>query len=265
MMKDPGEIIDLLARSLPAQSEYFLQIMLVDTFVGLSAELLRVIPLSLAWLRRRIGPNLTEKERNTSYMGLPPLAHPWEFAHADVFGDAILYFMIFFVYSAMAPITSFFVAFCLLLLGSGYRHQFFYNYPTTPDSGGKLWSNFISISLSCIVIAEITLTGFLALKKAAVATIMMFPLIGITIMFNFYIRMQHFVVTKHLPTRDCLQLDRKHFANGGLDFSFVKNKYLQPALLEREAHSTVSPVNRGLGESRNTINRRVRRSLALRV
>jgi hypothetical protein len=143
ILMNPGEIIDLLARSLPSQSTYFLQILLVNTFLGLSVELLRVFPLFMAWLRRRVGPNLTEKERNTVHMGMRPLSNPEEFRHAEVFGQAILYFMVFFVYSTMAPITSFFLAFCFLLTGSGYRNQFFYNYPTTPDSGGKLWSNFI--------------------------------------------------------------------------------------------------------------------------
>jgi hypothetical protein len=72
-----------------------------------------------------------------------------------------------------------------------------------------------------------------------------------------------------LPTRDCLQLDRKHFANGGLDFSFVRNKYLQPALLEREIHSTVSPMDCGLGESNRSgsrrVSRRVVKTLSLKV
>jgi hypothetical protein len=98
---------------------------------------------------------------------------------------------------------------------------------------------------------------------------MMFPLIGISVLFTLYIQMQHFVVSRHLPTRDCLQLDRKHFANGGLDFSFVRNKYLQPALLEREIHSTVSPFDRGLVESNNSSSRRasqrVVKTIALKV
>jgi hypothetical protein len=98
---------------------------------------------------------------------------------------------------------------------------------------------------------------------------MMFPLIGITILFSLYIQMQHFVVTRHLPTRECLQLDRKHFANGGLDFSFVRNKYIQPALLEREIHSSVSSFDPTLGESNNSSSRRVSRrvvkSISLKV
>jgi hypothetical protein len=142
-LMNPGEMIDRLATSLPNQSTYFLQIILVNTFIGLSVELLRVIPLVMAWIRRRVGPNATEKERNKVYMGICPLSKPAEFKHAEVFGQAILYFMVFFVFSTMAPITSFFLACCFLLTGVGYRNQFFYNYPTTPDSGGKLWSNFI--------------------------------------------------------------------------------------------------------------------------
>lgn len=249
-----------------------MQIMLVDTFIGLSTELLRVIPLSMAVMRRCIGPNLTEKERNTVYMGLRPLADPWEFEHAQVFGEAILYFMVFFVYSTMAPITSFFLAFCYPLLQTGYRNQFFYNHKPFPDSGGKLFSHFIGIALACMLIAQITLVGLLALKKAAIATTLMFPLLAITILFNVYIGMRHFYVTEHLPTRDCLQLDRKHFANGGLDFDFLKNKYLQPSLLQREIHPSLngggqtSRGNSSIGESsRSTKCRMTTRSVRITV
>jgi hypothetical protein len=54
-----------------------------------------------------------------------------------------------------------------------YRHQFFYVYPSNGDSGGKLWANFVSILIICIFIAEITIVGLLALKKAGIAVFIM--------------------------------------------------------------------------------------------
>lgn len=191
-----------------------------------------------------MGPNLTKKERNTRFLWLHPLSDPWDFQGAEIFGEGVLYFVVLFVYATIAPITCFFLAFCWLLMGSCYRHQFFYNYDKIPDSGGKMWSYFISICLGCMLIAQLTLVGMLALKKAPIQSLLMIPLIIITILFNFYIGMKHFYVTNHLPTRSCLQLDRKHHANGGLDFGFVRSKYLQPALLEHEVHSSRSEERR---------------------
>jgi hypothetical protein len=46
--------------------------------------------------------------------------------------------------------------FCFGYMGIAFRHQFTYIYPTSPDSGGKLWTNFIRTLLVCMLIAEIT-------------------------------------------------------------------------------------------------------------
>jgi hypothetical protein len=71
--------------------------------------------------------------------------------------------------------------------------------------------------------------GLLALKKAGIASILMFPLIIITVLFNAYIRQQHFRVTENLTSRECLKTDLQ---NSGHDFdlSFVKDAYVQPEL-----------------------------------
>lgn len=270
ILRSPEEVITLLARSLPAQSTYFMQIILVDVFVGLSAELLRVIPLSMAAARRCIGPNLTAKERNSAFLFLQPLSDPWEFQGAEILGEAVLFFVVLFVYATIAPIMCFFQLFCWLLMGSCYRHQFFYNYGPNPDSGGRIWSSFIRVCLLCMLIAQLTLVGLLALKKCPIQSLMMLPLIIMTVLFNFYIGLKHFYVTDHLPTRLCLQLDRKNHHNGGLDFSFVKQKYLQPALLEHDVHLGRHEQDRGRGfddsvSECSQTSRRVSRAIRIRM
>eukprot|EP00540_Astrosyne_radiata_P005934 CAMPEP_0116860074 /NCGR_PEP_ID=MMETSP0418-20121206/22203_1 /TAXON_ID=1158023 /ORGANISM="Astrosyne radiata, Strain 13vi08-1A" /LENGTH=82 /DNA_ID=CAMNT_0004494421 /DNA_START=10 /DNA_END=255 /DNA_ORIENTATION=+ len=67
-------VVDLLARSLPGQSTYFMQILLVQTFLGQALELLGVVRLAIAFVRSRCGPNLTEEERNSIWMGLRPIS-----------------------------------------------------------------------------------------------------------------------------------------------------------------------------------------------
>jgi hypothetical protein len=86
--------------------------------------------------------------------------------------------MVIFVYGTMAPITNWFLAFCFIILISGSRHQLVFNYPSTPDSGGYLWISFIGIIQTCMVIAQITLIGLLALKQAVIAVPCLVPLLG---------------------------------------------------------------------------------------
>lgn len=129
-----------------------------------------------------------------------------------------------------------------MLLISGYRHQLVYIYPSTPDSGGRLWLGFVGISQSCMLVAEFTLLGVLSLKRATLAAPFMFPLIIVTILFNFYIRQQHFFVTGRLPSRNCLKQDIRNQSEE-MNFDFVRGKYLQPALQSKE---DAYPENMGI-------------------
>jgi hypothetical protein len=228
IIDDPMSAVTLLATALPAQSAYFMQIISVQTFIGLGLELLRVTPLVIAYLRHKFGPNLTEKERDKSWMGLYPLSNPKEFEHAEVLAEMILYFMVTFVYSVMAPITAYILAFNFFLLSMGYRNQLIYVYPPTNDSGGKLWSRFIQITMVCMLVAQITLAGVLLLKKSIIGVPLFCPLIGITILFKRYVEQKHFYVTNHLPSVECIKMDLRNIET--MDFSFVRGKYIQPAL-----------------------------------
>jgi len=234
ILDNPSSIVELLAKSLPGQSTYFVQILLVKTFLGLGLELLKVTPLVVAGIRSIVGPGLTEKERNSIWMGLRPLAAPAEFAYSDITSSAILYYMVLFVYSSTAPTTNWFMFFCFAILSSGYRYQFIYNYPTTPDSGGKIWTGFISIALPCMFIAQITLVGLLTLNQALLAVPFTIPLLIIQVFFGIYIKQRHFYVTNFLPSRECLNIDLRNNSECRMDFSFVNRKYLQPAMQSKE-------------------------------
>lgn len=217
----------MLANSLPQQAIYFVQILLVSCFLGQTVELLNLGRVAVAKIRSWFGPTLSEKERNTPWMGLITLVEPWEMMFGIILGLAVLYFMVTFVYSAMTPITNYFLCLCFTLLKIGWTNQFIYVYPPIKDSGGRLWIGFVSIVIICMLIAQFVLLGWFGIKKAPVSAGLMVPLIIITLLFICYIRQQHFVVTENLPTGECIEVDNK---NMPLDFSFVRDKYKQPAL-----------------------------------
>lgn len=84
---------------------------------------MRVSAVGTAALRKFVGPNLTEKERRTTWMGIRPFADPLEFEHDQILSVMVLYFIVFFVYATLAPIASIFVFLCFLFMGSVYRNQ----------------------------------------------------------------------------------------------------------------------------------------------
>ena len=112
-----------LANSLPNPSVYFIQILLVNTCLYLSEEILRVSAVANALLRSFVGPKLTENERRQTSMGLRPFADPAEFRHAKTLSRIVLYFIVYFVYATLAPIASVFIFICFVFMGTVYRHQ----------------------------------------------------------------------------------------------------------------------------------------------
>jgi hypothetical protein len=55
----------------------------VSNAISLSLEMLRVVPLIIAFIRSFLSPNLTEDERNTPVFGLSPLYCPPDFGSAS--------------------------------------------------------------------------------------------------------------------------------------------------------------------------------------
>lgn len=89
---------------------------------------------------------------------------------------------------------------------------------------------------ACLLIGEVTISGFLAAKQAPVASAMMFPLLAITILFNIYIRQKHFMAADFLPGCDCVKADRRNNIDGPMDLRFISNHYRQPELRYKELY-----------------------------
>lgn len=193
--------------------------------------MLRVQPLGLAFARKFVGPNLTEKERKKRWKFLTPLEDPNEFEHANQLGTVILYFMVLLVYAPLAPVSCFFIYMMFFIMESGYRYQFTHNYPPTPDSGGKHWLGFVHVVQYCLLVAQFTLLGFLLLKKSFYAVPFMSPLLAITVLFSIYFNSRVFV-TQNLPTSECVRVDQE---NRLKDHNFAKGVYQQPFIKEAES------------------------------
>jgi Calcium-dependent channel, 7TM region, putative phosphate len=234
---NPHEFVQLLARNLPRQDAYFMQLLTVSTCIGSLLELSRVVPLFQAAVRTLLlGRNdLTEKQKRQPIGPFLPLCVVDKIYFSRLQARFLLYFMVLFVYSTISPLINWFCCIFFLFLGSVYRHQFIYNYPNTPDSGGVMWLMFMAVVLACIVIAELTLWGFLGIKKAGVAISTMIPLMVMTALFIVYLIQNFFSLGQYLPAHTGLGQDLDN-AEAGVDFEPFRNMYRHPALgvLEQE-------------------------------
>lgn len=236
---NPMSAVELLATALPSQASYFIQVILVQNFLGLGMELLRTSPIVQSVLRHYVGKllgyDLTEKERSSTYLGLRVFSDPLEYYFGrKLGGETMLIFMVLFVYGSMSPITCYFTCLVFGLLAMGFRNQFIFIYPIANDSGGTLFICFIKIMIICMIIAEVVLIGVLALKQSLIALGLLVPLIIITFLFNSYLNKKHYYVTRFLPTEDCGKTDRKN-EQEGMTYEFLNEAYLQPAMKTRSA------------------------------
>mmetsp|Transcript_22933 Transcript_22933/g.48365 ORF Transcript_22933/g.48365 Transcript_22933/m.48365 type:complete len:993 (-) Transcript_22933:374-3352(-) len=234
IIEKPTSVISLVAATLPAQSAYFIQIILVQNLLSLGIELLRIFPVVENIVRKILckvmGHNLTEKERTETFMGLRSLDNPLEYYFGRELGSkTILLQMVLCVYGCMAPITSYFTLLVFGLLSIGFRNQFIYVYPIANDSGGKLWISFQRLSITCAIVAEVVLFIVLLLKESFIAAIMMVPLIVTNIIFDLYFKRRHYSITGYLPLGDCAAIDGEN-ERRGMTHEWLKDAYLQPAL-----------------------------------
>jgi hypothetical protein len=210
-----------------------MQLLIVSTCVGTLLELFRVVPLVYSIGRAHIGRRLTKKERDQEVGFLKPLSIVEKVYFSRLLSTTyLLYFMVLFVYSTISPLVNWFCLFFFLFLSSVYRYQFVFNYPNSPDSGGEIWLSFMKVLLVCILIAQVTLSGFLALKKAAIAAPLLIPLIVITCLFIAYVNQCHFTTGEYLPAIACLSQDLAN-EDDKVDFSELTNEYKNPALMVR--------------------------------
>ena len=237
IIDNPASAVTILAETLPAQSAYFIQLIIVQNLLALGIELLRISPIVNEWLgtlvKKLFGYNLTEKERNTSFLGIRDIADPLEYYFGRELGmKTTLTMMVLYVYGCMSPITAYFTLGIFLLIAMGFRNQFIYVYPIANDSGGKLWLNFTKISITCMILSEIVLCAVLFLKGGVVSGPLMVPLIVITILFDIYFKKRHYMVTNFLPLGDAAAQDKEN-RDEGMTYEWLEDAYLQPAMAKR--------------------------------
>ena len=83
MVRQPQAFMELLSTSLPAQSTFFIQMVLVSTITTFIVEGLGLSRVGMGVLRSYIGPNLTARERKSIYNFLRPFSQPREMEHAN--------------------------------------------------------------------------------------------------------------------------------------------------------------------------------------
>jgi hypothetical protein len=149
----------------------------------------------------------------------------------------VLFYVVLFVYSSIAPIVPLFMAPCFIICESGYKYHFIHNQKPTPDSGGTMYKTFINVVLISMLIGQVTLMGLLALKGTVYALPSVLPLSAITVLYMAVVLPQKARVATYLPAMTCVELDEEHEEQQHLLVG--REHYLQPALLRPKVYPDV--------------------------
>jgi len=231
IMEPFSTIQDMLGSGLPGQATTFIVFVITRTFLGSCMELLRVVPVATAFIRRQFGPTLTEKERNSVWLGLRPLTDPGPLLSQELLrSNVVLMFMIMMVYVILSPITSFVMALAFFVMVVTYRNQFVHVYDSTVgEAGGLFWPSAMRYVLTCMVVALLTDIAVLALKQGKYQAPFMLPLLVIVAVFWLYLEHEHMRATRWLPAAECVRVDEMR-SEEAQSFEFLRGAFVQHAL-----------------------------------
>jgi Calcium-dependent channel, 7TM region, putative phosphate len=231
-VNNPREILRFLALALPGRSGYFMQLLIVSTCLGTLIELFRVVAIFQSIARANFGRRLTEKQRSRTIGILRPLSCVDKIYFSRMQSRFLLYFMVMFVYTTISPLVNWLCMILFIFVGSVYRYQFVFNYPKTPDSGGKIWLHFMRTIFACILIAQLALLSFLALRGSEIAALCMLPLLIVTCIFISHVNEYYCKLGEFLPAKECLSQDMAN-DDDDMDYNEFLNTYKNPSLMAR--------------------------------
>lgn len=190
-IQNPQSILTLLGNSLPAGATFFIGWVVFQTAMH-SLEL--IVLGSQLWghvfLANRIfapTPRLLAKVKQ-----------PWAFMYFYYLPTHLLVLAIVMVYAVINPLI---IIAGTIYFGLGllvYKHQFAYVYVRRYESGGALYRRVAAYSTDALILSQITIWGLLWIKGELAAGIVVIPLVVLTGLFKYYLRITFRKRSKYL-------------------------------------------------------------------
>lgn len=228
IIENPGEIVDLLGRSLPGVAVFFTNYVLLQGLSLFPLELLRVGPLILSFWK----PGRAKTQRELME-GLDPS----DARYYILYPKQLVVFVICLTYSTISPLILPIAVVYYSLAYLVYRHQILYVYMPKSESGGVAWPSVFNRIMFGLFIYQLTLIGLFSLKAAIKQGPFLVPLPFVSYAFTLYCRRKFLFSSEYLPLDAATKHDAEMVENGDHDLEFLENAYLQKGLLApRHAH-----------------------------
>ncbi|XVE55698.1 hypothetical protein DITRI_Ditri03aG0179200 [Diplodiscus trichospermus] len=188
-----------LAKAVPTQATFFTTYVLSSGWASLSCEVIQLFALLCNVFSKFI---LRSKEEASSYCAL-------NFPHHTEIPRLLLFGLLGFTCSVMAPLILPFLLVYFFLAFLVYRNQILHVYVSKYESGGQFWPIVHNTTIFSLVLTQIIALGVFGIKEAPIASGFTIPLILLTLLFNEYCRQRFSSLFTRSPAQVLIEMDRQ--------------------------------------------------------
>ncbi|MBA0705984.1 hypothetical protein Golax_018128 [Gossypium laxum] len=212
-----------LAKAVPTQATFFTTYVLTSGWASLSCEVIQLFPLLCNGFRRFI---LRRQEE-------PCSNHALTFPHHTEIPRLLLFGLLGFTCSIMAPLILPFLLVYFFLAFLVYRNQILNVYVPKYESGGHFWPVVHNTTIFSLVLTQVIALGVFGIKRSPVASGFTIPLIFLTLLFNEYCRQRFSPVFKRSPAQVLIEMDKQDENWGRAEeiYKLLRTAYCQFPLL----------------------------------
>jgi len=236
LVKSPGDVFNLLATSLPRQSNFFINYVMVASWISYGLFMWRPVDILLGMLKKKF---LAKSKRDFRVIDAP-----LNFYHPNQIARELIVFVIITVYSTISPLILPFGLAYFLLAFITTKYNLMYVYEARWESGGKLWPSIFNKMMVALVIYLLTLIGVFGLYRFIAGVAVGGALIVLTLLYWVWIHARFDRVAKYgtLEHRVGEAEIEDRFKKGNVDpIHFIKADYVHPVL-----HSLERPENQAV-------------------
>ncbi|KAL0361186.1 UNVERIFIED_CONTAM: CSC1-like protein RXW8 [Sesamum radiatum] len=156
----------------------------------------------------------------------------------------LLFGVLGFTCSTMAPLILPFLLVYLFLAYLVYRNQILNVYVTEYDTGGLYWPIVHNTTIFSLVLTQIIALGVFGMKESPIASSLTTPLIISTLLFNEYCGQRFLPTFQKTPTKIIIEMDRKDEHCKEEMYQKLQSSYCQFRSKNLNLHSTSECSNK---------------------
>ena len=145
LLQDPGQIAELLAKSLPGASTFFVNMVIMGSFLAFGLELSMIPSYGVNLIMSMLQPEAMRTQRMLDAAQNPPTV-VW----GKILPPMVFVLLVALVYMSIVPLME---AFCLAYFGGWYlvrKHQCLHVYAQEFEGGGIIWETLFGFFMTCL-------------------------------------------------------------------------------------------------------------------